>query len=391
MQNAYAERLAQGGDTQMTQGPAPAAHSRSPSVFLIPSLDGIRALAFVLVFLAHAGMPGIPGGFGVSVFFFLSGYLITTLLRLEVERSGNIDFKLFYLRRVLRILPPFYIVLVTAIGLVALGLLKGPLETASVSAQFLHYFNIWIIHHGFDGVPDGTGVYWSLAIEEHFYAIFPALYALLIRCKLTAEKQRLVFFALCAAVLVWRCVLVFYFHAPSNRTYLGTDTRCDSLLLGCALAVAGNPMLDVERASASPSRALSAGLLISAIVLLFSFVVRTDQFRETFRYSLQGCALYGIFFAAIRYPKWGAFRLLNLRPMRFLGKLSYSLYLVHQIVIGLASRWLPFGEIQRGVVTFVLSLGLSWLIWLGIEKPCAKLRKRLEVRPIKPQAMPARG
>ena len=357
-------------------------------MFQIPSLDGIRALAFLLVFLGHVGTPGIPGGFGVTVFFFLSGYLITTLLRLEVERTGHVDFKMFYARRALRILPPFYLVLFSAILLVRLGLLNGPLETASVLSQLLHYFNIWVIHHGFGGVPDGTGVYWSLAIEEHFYVAFPALYAFLIRAKLSGNKQRLVFFAICAAVLVWRCVLVFYFQAPTGRTYLGTDTRCDSLLLGCALAVAGNPMLDFERTATAPGWRMKLALAASLVVLLFTFLIRTDGFRETIRYSLQGCANFGVFFAAIRYPQWGAFRLLNIRPMRFLGKLSYSLYLVHQIVIGIAWHHWPFDGIPRVALTFVVSLGVSWAIWLCIEKPCARLRKRLEAAPLQASKLP---
>ena len=346
---------------------------------MIPSLDGIRALAFLLVFLGHVGTPGIPGGFGVTVFFFLSGYLITTLLRLEVAQTGRINFKLFYLRRALRILPPFYLVLVTAVALVLLELLNGPLEAPSVLAQFLHYFNYWAAYRGFGGVPDGTGVYWSLAIEEHFYALFPALYALLIRAKLPGKKQRLIFCVMCAAVLLWRCVLVFYFDSPTNRTYLATDTRCDSLLLGCALAVAGNPMLDVEGTERRPSPALTAVLAGSVAMLLFSFVVRGPQFRETFRYSLQICGLYPFFYAAIRHPTWAGFAVFNTRPMRFLGKLSYSLYLVHQVVIALAWRWLPFDGPARVVVVFAASLALSWTIWICVEKPCARLRKRLEV------------
>src|SRR4051812_20527063 len=87
----------------------------------IPSLDGLRAISFAVVFLAHAGVPGMPGGFGVTVFFFLSGYLITTLLRLEVERTGTVSLRRFYLRRALRILPPFYIVLAGATALASAG------------------------------------------------------------------------------------------------------------------------------------------------------------------------------------------------------------------------------------------------------------------------------
>lgn len=357
--------------------PVSAAPREKP--FFIPSLDGIRAAAFLLVFLGHAGMPGIPGGFGVTVFFLLSGYLITTLLRLEVGRTGRVNFKLFYLRRVLRILPPFYLVLGAAVSLVLLGALSGTLSVPGVMAQALHYTNYRAAYYGFDGMPGGTGVYWSLAIEEHFYAVFPALYALLLRFRLTGKQQWLVFVAVCAGVLVWRSFLIFYFHVPSNRTYLATDTRCDSLLVGCALAVAGNPMLDRGAADPRPSSSLKNVLLASSVLLLVSFAVRDPRFRETLRYSLQIAALYPLFYAAIRFPAWGPFIWLNNGVMRFLGKLSYSLYLVHQIVLELCARWLPFGEIPRATVAFAASLALAYGMWLFVEKPCAQVRKRLEV------------
>ncbi|HEY3256100.1 MAG TPA: acyltransferase, partial [Polyangiaceae bacterium] len=205
------------------------------------------------------------------------------------------------------------------------------------------------------------------------------------------KEQRWVFLGICAAVLVWRCVLVFYFHSDTNRTYLGTDTRCDSLLLGCALAVAGNPMLDVDQSAERPSKRFVVALVISSIMLLISFVIRTNEFRESIRYTIQIFGIYGFFFAAIRYPKWGVFQLFNVRPMRFLGKLSYSLYLVHQVVIAVAWRWLPFGGIPRILLVFAGSLGLSWSIWQCIEKPCARLRKRLEVRPLGPAPTFTRG
>lgn len=346
--------------------------------FHIPSLDGFRATAFLLVFMGHVGVSGIPGGFGVTVFFFLSGYLITTLLRMEAERARRVSFKLFYLRRVLRILPPFYLVLGTAVALTLLHALDGQLLLPAVLAQALHYCNYWGAFHGFGGIPEGTAVYWSLAIEEHFYAIFPALYVLLLRAKCSGKTQRLVFFGLCACILIWRCVLVFHFHVPTNRTYLTTDTRCDSLLMGCALAVAGSPTLDGTRGGDRPSSWRVLGLVAATALLLLSFIVRDDRFRETLRYTIQGIALSPLFYAAIRFPKWGPFPLFNLAIMRFLGKLSYSLYLVHEIVIGLAWRWLPFTGILRSVVALLASLAISWGIWLTVEKPTTRLRKRLE-------------
>ena len=132
----------------------------------IPSLDGIRALSFLMVFVAHAGLDAVvPGGFGVTVFFFLSGYLITTLLRVEYDQFGTVSLKNFYLRRILRIWPAFYLVLLLAVALTMLGLVEGSLRVAPLAAQALNVGNYWIIYHGVFGLPAGTGVYWSLAVE----------------------------------------------------------------------------------------------------------------------------------------------------------------------------------------------------------------------------------
>lgn len=370
----------------MTERPA-------PSVFLIPSLDGIRAFAFLLVFLGHAGVPGIPGGFGVTVFFFLSGYLITTLLRLEVQRTSTINFKLFYLRRTLRILPPFYLLLAASVLLTLSGILPGTLRFFAVLSQALHFSNYWAIYRTFVGTANGTGVYWSLAIEEHFYAIFPALYALLLAWKANGRTQRAVFFGICLVVLLWRCVLVLHFDAPSFRTYLGTDTRLDSMLFGCAMAVAGNPMLDVADAKSSraPSPALLGAIGLGILLLLASFVVRDDRFRETVRYSMQGAALYPLFYAAIRYPAWGPFRAFNGKVVGFVGKLSYSLYLVHGMILIILEEWfLSVHPAIRGTIGLALSMLLAWLIWETIEKPAARLRKSLETY-TRPAPLPTRS
>src|SRR5262245_11036580 len=123
----------------------------------------------MIVFLAHAGLGDrIPGGFGVTVFFFLSGYLVTTLLRMEHDRHASVSLRAFYLRRVLRIWPPFYTVLTFAMLLTISGLLPGELEFRPVFAQWMHFANYWIVLNGYDGLAAGTVVYWSLAVEEHF-------------------------------------------------------------------------------------------------------------------------------------------------------------------------------------------------------------------------------
>jgi len=351
---------------------------KASKAFHIASLDGIRACAFLLVFMGHAGVPGIPAGFGVTVFFFLSGYLITTLLRLELQRSGSISFKLFYLRRTLRILPPFYLVLLAALAVGSSPLLPSRLEFMPVLSQALHFSNYWGALRGFDGTVPGTAVYWSLAVEEHFYALFPALYFSLARAKLSAQRQWLVFVGICALVLIWRCVLVFHLHVSTVRTFMTTDARLDSLLFGCALAVFGNPALETR--DDHPSSKWLAILVAAAGLLLVSFVVRSDSFRETIRYTLQGVALYPLFYCAVRFPEWGLFRLLNTRILSFLGKLSYGLYLVHATILLVLEAHFEkiLGPYTRALLGFTISLTVAWLLWTVVEKPAARLRKRLE-------------
>jgi peptidoglycan/LPS O-acetylase OafA/YrhL len=348
--------------------------------FEIPSLDGLRAVSFLMVFLAHAGFDRvIPGGFGVTVFFFLSGYLITTLLRMEADKSGTVSLKAFYLRRALRILPPFYLVLASAAVLTVVRALPGRLLALPVAAQALHYTNYWIAWHGWDGIASGTGVYWSLAVEEHFYLVFPAVYLVLRRAGLTGRQQAFVLWGACGVVLAWRCILVFAMHAPLDRTYLCSDTRVDSILFGCALAVYNNPMLDETAPPSARDAALWLRRLLplALVALLSTFVLRGNVFRETLRYSLQGLALVPLFVCAIRWPEAWIFRPLNLRPVRFIGTLTYSLYLLHFVVLSGLEAHTALPRVGRAVVGLVLALALSWTMWIAIERPCARLRKRL--------------
>ena len=306
--------------------------------FYIPSLDGIRTVAFLIVFLSHLGISGVPGGFGVTVFFFLSGYLITTLLRREYERSDKIDFKKFYMRRVLRIWPPFYIVLFFAIGAAWLGgfyanaMADKAEQFQAILSQVFHYSNYFNLQFSNRSMAWGTEVYWSLAVEEHFYLLFPLLYVFLRRTGMGSSKQAIVFWGICLAVLLWRCFLVFKMGADYDRIFFATDTRVDSILFGCALAVTGNPALEQDR-QVSVSMLKYVYLPLGTILLLCSVAIRSDEFRDTLRYTIQGIALYSFFIAAIRFPQWLIFRPLNWGWVRFVGVLSYSLYLIHFTVI----------------------------------------------------------
>lgn len=371
--------------------------------FHIPSLDGLRAISIFIVFLSHVGLHRVvPGLFGVTVFFFLSGYLITTLMRLECERTGGLSLRDFFARRALRILPPFYLVLGALVWMTSVGVLKGDISGPAVVAQALHFGNYQeIFGHG--AQPPGTEVLWSLAVEEHFYLLFPFLYLALRRWLPQPRRQFFALAGLAFAVLGWRMILIHGLHAISldpsishhPRICHATDTRLDSLLFGCMLAVYGNPALDASRFQRATW--LGVGLPLGLGALLLSFVLRAPAFRETFRYTLQGLALFPVFIVAIRFADWGVFRFLNHPWVRVAGILSYPIYLTHSGVIAGVQQWYPtvidstgsnrlVHQMLQGVIALGISLGISWVLHHGLEKPCARLRRRLSHLHTKPSS-----
>ncbi len=343
----------------------------------MPSLDGIRAISFLLVFFSHAGLGSlVPGGIGVTIFFFLSGFLITTLMRVEFDKNGKVNLPHFWLRRVFRIFPPFYIVLICATLLSLATDPPGTLYWPAERAQLLHFTNYWIIWHGYTGQPSGTGVYWSLAVEEHFYLIFPFLYVGMRRLNLSPTGQVRVLWGICALVLLWRCALVLIWHVPADRTYMGTDTRFDSIMFGCALAVWNNPALDLRPLNERRWKWLVVPAALA--VLIGCLLYRAPAFRETIRYSLQGLALTLIFIAAIRFKHWLPFRFLNWRPIAFIGVLSYSLYLMHLAVVFAVERYLPSTPpALQGALALGTALVLAWIMYVLVERPAARWRRRL--------------
>lgn len=354
-----------------------ATRSGERAQFIIPSLDGIRAAAVMLVFLAHAGLDRyVPGQFGVTAFFFLSGYLITTLLRMEHDASGHISLKAFYLRRALRILPPMYLVLGVTCALTLAGVLQNLLHWDAVLLQIVHLTNYYIVQAGWwEGLPPGTWIFWSLAVEEHFYLVFPLFYVGLRRILPSRRGQALALLGLCLLVLCWRITLVYALHVTKDRTYVSTDTRLDSILFGCILAVYGNPVLDRTRFSDAWWKAL--WLPVGLVGLLASFMMQDLRLQQTVRYTLQGAALLPLFVVAIRFHEWTVFRVLNLRWVKLVGALSYSLYLVHPtVIVGLQQHtaWRPG---VQGIAALALSLLIAGTIYRYVEQPCARLRKRL--------------
>jgi peptidoglycan/LPS O-acetylase OafA/YrhL len=342
----------------------------------IPSLDGIRGLAALTVFFSHAGMHEyVPGGFGVTVFFFLSGYLITTLLRREFEQSGTISFKNFYLRRALRILPPMYIVLTLALLLTLTGVLPGEMRLAAVLAQYAHLTNYFTILDFEHFVPT-TNVMWSLAIEEHFYLLFPlALFAMLNK-RWPYTKIARTFAVVCVLALLWRVYLVFELGVGHWYTYFGTDTRADSLLYGCIMGMWCNPALDSDPKPLS-ERTWKVLFCVGLALLLLGFVLRDEAFRESFRYTIQGLGLFPGFYCAVRFSRWPVFAWLQTRPVRAMGLISYTFYLCHVGILRLVELYVDVGMIGRAVLGLAGSIAFCTAMYFLVERRLSRWRKRL--------------
>ncbi|KQT47663.1 hypothetical protein ASG52_10295 [Methylobacterium sp. Leaf456] len=341
----------------------------------LPQLDGIRALAVGLVFLSHAELGHIvPGGLGVTIFFFLSGYLITTLLRFEALNTGGISLRKFYLRRVFRIFPPLYLTLLFVGGLYAFGWLKGPYDPVVVLMQAAFAGN-YVTVLGGDIARALPLPLWSLAVEEHFYLLFPLVF-LMAFGRVSAARLALYCLIACGVVLSFRVAAVMTL-ADASDTYIWTHTRADSILFGCCLALWRNPLLDGE-AGYRPGgwQALAALGVLGA-----TLVVRDETFRQTLRYTVQGGALF-VLFACLLQPARGsacarAARLLSAPLLTRIGLYSYTIYLVHAAMIE-AVAGLSDSHLVQGVVGGALTLGFAAAMHRLVERPFARLRRRLD-------------
>jgi peptidoglycan/LPS O-acetylase OafA/YrhL len=352
------------------------AASHGPAADQIASLDGLRAIAIACVFLAHGGLSQIvPGGLGVTLFFVLSGFLITTLMRAEWAATGTLDLRAFYQRRFLRLMPPLLIVLTLTLLLDACTDSRTPATWAGVASVVFYFSNYFSILYA-SGVPDGLGVTWSLAVEEHFYIVFPLLALLLLRVRRVASVAPLGL--LCLAVLAWRCWLLGQGAAPS-RIYMGTDTRIDSILVGCVMALLCNPVLDPVHPRVR-RHSLSMTLLLLG-VLAGTLVYRSEYFRSTFRFTIQSLALAPLIYLAVAQSRHAAFRWLNAAPLVYLGRISYTVYLVHQsCMLFVTGRWPVWGTAATLAASAVLTLAVAVPMRRWVDLPCAGLRRRLHRR-----------
>jgi peptidoglycan/LPS O-acetylase OafA/YrhL len=304
----------------------------------VPALDGLRAIAIAMVFAYHVDKGLAPAGFwGVILFFVLSGYLITRLLCAEMDRNGGVDIRSFYLRRALRLLP--------ALIVVCLVLLAIGTEWSKVAPTLGYYANYARIAGADVGLLTHT---WSLAVEEHFYLLWPLVIAAV------PARQRLRAVGLLAvAAIGWR-VMAIGVMSPS-WVYNATDTNAAALLAGCYLGVA------------RPRAWRSAGWSVPALLVLMFLPVFGEEGSALLWGGFVAVALGVVAIQhAVARPSW-----LETPVLVWLGKISYGLYLWHYLFV---RSGIP---VWAAVPLTVATAAASWYL---VEEPVRRWRRRLEKR-----------
>jgi peptidoglycan/LPS O-acetylase OafA/YrhL len=334
----------------------------------IPALDGMRAVAILLVVAAHFGLGEIvPGGFGVTLFFFISGFLITRLLIAEASKAGTISVSAFYVRRFLRLGPA--LLMMVAMVTLAYYQFVGPINGSQVLAAVFYIMNYFVIFGGSETMP--FGVLWSLAVEEHYYLAYPLLFSRGWRYR---KKFLAVLILLSAVVLLWRVTLILGLHSGTERTYYATDTRVDSILYGAILAWT----IEITCCTAIIRHfERSSTFAVAVLMLLVTLLYRNEVFRETARYSIQGIALIPLVYAILFVDRFWIFRTtLELPLLLWIGRLSYSLYLWHLAVFFFVGHF--FVAVPQTVQYWMavpIVFGIASLSYYGVERPFQKLRK----------------
>jgi peptidoglycan/LPS O-acetylase OafA/YrhL len=335
----------------------------------IPTLNGLRAFAVLFVILNHAGLPA-PGGFGVLTFFTISGFLITWLLLIEYRKTSNISLRNFYARRTLRIFPAYYVYSALLIGLLLVTHRRIDVPQAVASLLYVNNYYQAII-----GDPNtGFSHTWSLAIEEQFYLIWaPAVIVLL--------RYGKVFPTLVITILaIWayRLSLVLM-NVHQGYIYEAFDTRADHLLTGCLLAWLLFERKCTEFFRFVCKRWMVAFILFTLIVLNVAEYRYGADFRDTVAFTCEPALVAMLIPGLINANGSIAYRILEWIPVSGIGRISYSMYLYQQLVIG------PIKKIVGGqplivvsVATVIATIAVALCSYFLVEKPFLRLKARIQ-------------
>lgn len=357
---------------------------------IIPGLDAIRAAAVSMVVLMHFGyLPTATGELGVMMFFVLSGFLITRILLTEYLKTGTISLREFYRRRTLRIFPTFYVCWLLETLLITLH--REHIHWWEPWASFFYLSDYARAIAGPEAVRHMV-VAWSLAIEEQFYLLWPAVLLWMLLSRKNAIRAVSVFIA---CVWVHRAILFVGFHVSYGYVYNAFDTRIDALMIGSLLAIltvdaAQNPL--TAKLLAQPVRtpwlgALSVGAIL--LTVIFDPSIKKIPWLSMTSFSLQPVFIAIFLIQAVCFGK-SQWRVLAHPALRFIAKISYALYLYHFLVIsegnrisflGYSGHFLGFRVLDpahhvRMLLRVIPALLLAIGSYYAIELPFMRMRDR---------------
>lgn len=351
----------------------------------IPALDGLRALAVIAVVIYHMNATALQSGLlGVTIFFVLSGYLITGLLIREWSTTKKINLPQFWLRRVRRLFPAIVFVLLGTIVLT--GVFAPDMLTRlrnDIVAALLFFTNWWYIFQDVSyfeamGAPSPVTHFWSLAIEEQFYLIWPPLLLLLLSKRV--KKRHIQLGLLVTAIASAAAMAILYSpQADPSRVYYGTDTRAFSLLIGAFLAFEFPPARvngHGRQGFTARDRKIALGVGSAALAGILVMMVAVNGYSPFLYYG--GIALLSLLTGALiitladgRSP---LARFFALRPLVWIGKLSYSIYLWHYPLLLLMNPRNFTGETPwfAYVGQALVILAVSAISYYVVETPLRK-------------------